>query len=1421
MIQIQQFYRRFGVLRPTDLACPELHYIKTLELPLDTTYHYLAYDGSVTGPANDEPLFRTVKHAIPLKHIVSLIGIKGPPRALAFNFEDAITGFHSTHRKFRRARVIEPVLGDHQTPIVFNYCLLGKAYTYQQNAYSNYNRISNIWQTLVDSIATQVQSNNRNHFVTIGLPRLLPTLKTIQDSIDEVDTVRVKSFNDPNSFVLLELARVIIGRAEDTMFSAIPKDKWNKVNFLVVDGDHWFCLNLGHLLSWKRLVKPSPQEQQDFDNNPVKSRNTLAPRDLLVRLIRSYLTLQETRLAALTKTNDQPIASLVETSEETPNEPTDKQEAVIETTTTQELKNLSQVSIDDLEDEEVEQLVGEQNKLIELDIEKLEELGALSFNNNKASLPVSDILKEQSDDALDANILEQLDKLAADGLLTPAELKRRQRQASMYRDLLWGNTDEKIADYIKIDPNKQLIDQGPKFKDSNDIHDKSMLRCSLEDFGPKYINEFLSKDTAGCAMAIMRAGVSVTGYRVNVNEDAMGAHEEHTIKISPIVGVPSTLRFKVPVINEDGTFVSNGVKYRLKTQRGDIPIRKTAPNEVALSSFYGKLFVIRGRTNSVNYAHWISDKMSAKLIDSRPNNPFSNPAFGNCEDQDLKCSEVYSGIATTISAFDYSGYRFHFSQKEMEKAVGAETFARLKTTNRLPIGHGQTGFILLDNEGIVYEYREGVETSLGRFDEYLKLPVSTAPNEYISVGLFGKYVPLGVMLGMKMGLSNLISSLGVTPRVVPAGKRLNLGIREYALTFSDESYVFSKDDRMASLILSGFDSYWKSLRSYSVLSFDQPGAYVNLLENNGLSVRYSREIDLLFQMFVDPVTKDLLTQMNEPTTFRGLLFRSAELLMDDRYKDELDGAYLRLKGYDRIAAAVYAEMVISLRTHNGRLGKNNAPIEMHPYAVWKRIVEDPSKIQVQEINPIKQLKEQEAVTYAGVGGRSKRAMTKNTRRYHPNDMGTISESTVDSSDVGINLHMSANPKLISIRGLTSRYDFDKDGPASLLSTSALLAPGSDRDDPKRVNFIAIQQEHAVACPAYHKPSLRTGCEKLVGDRTTSLFCKTAKKPGKVRSITKHGIIVDYADGTSQGYELGRYFGNAAGLTIAHEIVTDLKEGDTIEFGDTIAYNTGFFEKDIWEPKRPILKNAVEVPTVFWESSDTHEDGSSISRLLISKLSTKTTKVKTIVVRFDQVVHNLVETGSQVDADQVLCYIEDPVTAGMGAFDEQSVETLRMVSAHSPKANVRGIVERIEVFYHGDKEDMHESLQSLCTASDRERKQRALSVDKKPFTGKVDGAFRIEGSPLNLDTLAIRVYITSDVNYGIGDKGVVGNQLKTVTGAIFDGEMKTESGMQILATFGGKSVEARIVNAALLQAGMITCLRLGGTKMAAIYRGTKK
>ena len=359
--------------------------------------------------------------------------------------------------------------------------------------------------------------------------------------------------------------------------------------------------------------------------------------------------------------------------------------------------------------------------------------------------------------------------------------------------------------------------------------------------------------------------------------------------------------------------------------------------------------------------------------------------------------------------------------------------------------------------------------------------------------------------------------------------------------------------------------------------------------------------------------------------------------------------------------------------------------------------------------------------------------------------------------------------------------------------------------------------HGIACKGYTGAALRTGYEQVIAHRTSDLYAYTAKQSGHVVSRTPHGIILEYEDGTKKGIALGRRYGQAEGLTIPHDIVSSLKEGDDFVKGDVISYNPGFFKPDILNPKNVIWKVGLLARTVLLETPQTLEDACGISRRISGEFTTSITKIRTVVVNFDQSIHKLAKVGQALGSEDILCIIEDALTQTNNLFDEESLDTLKILSAQAPQAKFKGTVERIEIYYHGDTEDMSRSLQECVAVSDKGLNQRLRAEGKPAFTGRVDDSFRIEGQSLALDTAAIQIYLSAEVPAGVGDKAVFGNQLKTVISEVLENDWVTESGQVIDAQFGAKSVADRIVTSAYTIGTTTTLCAEISQRAAAIYR----
>lgn len=1505
MIFYNNFFRRFGVRTASQLMNPPLPKVDQLELPRLSIFHYVSESAVDIGPRSGEFLFRHIARPIPIMHQTELLSDKGMPRKIAVPVETEIRKYQMHHRRFRRQFNLQSGLRDQNVPFVMNYGFLTSLYRYQRSMYTEYNRWYNIASTVWQQIGKLAEMTDRNQFIEIRLPKVLPgvtdlriaseamvegevyferptealqiVLESLEEPIHSWDQVSLEAMNQrtlrvfhtPETLMLLELWKWAGPLRANSLIAHVKDEHLDRVNLLFVESGRWFVLNLGVINRWRIAT------EEELLNNPDASQKGIAPVQMQRRLLRMAMTLFQVRTdvgpeVELAANGEEPVQNadhqeqVIDQAEGHPGTPNDgdddseqfdadvvdheeeedKPAVVKQTATTPKvnpktgetiLKPSAFMAPDDetgtdqlTKSDLAEDLVfdPQEDIQIEKDLAELDRISKAYIERDEQVTQhevVQDVAQPED------GVIALLNRLADDGMVSAAEYRRFTQLAQAPKTIVSPDGTKTLHEFSQIQPHETKITESASIKDIPTVLDKTMLKSSLLDFDQRYIENLLEKDVAGMVLALQNAGICVTSYEREEVEDVMGAYVMYHVRIVPVQGSASTLHFKLPKLSDDGTYTANGTRYRVRKQKGDMPIRKIAPDRVALTSYYGKLFVSRSEKRVNDQATWLRNAIMARGLDNE-NTTVVNLHPGNVFDNLFEAPRLYTSMAMGFRGFTIDSTHFNkklnflFDYSKREGLYGKDVLKALESDGSIICGQAEGGaYIRMGKEGGLYLETvangkvSGESESVPTFETLLDLDARKGPVEFAELKVMGRTIPLGVVLGFHMGLDKLIRALKVTPRRVHAGQRLNLTEDEYGIAFSDETLVFRRDSHFATMILAGFNEYHRALRDYSVYEFDRRGVYLNILEGSGRSERYLREIDLMYQMFIDPISKEILVGMHEPTTFQGLLLRSVEMLLSDTHPDELDSKYMRIKGYERMAGAVYTELIRSIRIHNGRPGKNKHPIDLNPYAVWMAIQTDPAKNQVSDINPVENLKDIEAVTFSGVGGRGSRSMTKRTRMYHRNDMGTISESTKDSSDVAINTYLSADPQFDSLRGTSKPYVIGETGATALLSTAALLSPASDRDDAKRVNFVGIQHSHGIACSGYNQASVRTGYEQILAHRTSDLYAYTAKKDGVVVSVNESGMVVEFADGTRKGIELGRRFGNAAGLTLAHEVVADVVAGQTFKVGDLLCHNTGFFERDTLNPGAVVWKAGAIVKTVLLESTDTLEDSSAISQRVSNLLMTKTTKVRKIVVNFDQSVHRLVKVGQRVSSEDILCIIEDAITANNHLFDEESLDTLRNLSAQVPLSKAKGVIERVEVFYHGDKEDMSESLRQLTNMSDRDMARRHKSSGRKAFTGSTDEGFRVDGEPLALDTVAIQIYITADVGAGVGDKGVFANQMKTVFGKVMERELKTETGTVVDCVFGYKSVYDRIVNSPVIIGTTTTLLDVIARRAILAYK----
>ena len=1426
------FYRRYGVRRVDQLMTPPLPSLQLLDLPREAVYHYLGTGPLDDGPTEAENALKANNKIVQVETVTEITQTLGNPRRLPMDINSLSRKYRVKNPRFRPMRSLETATRDPNALVIYNYAYLQRLYRYMRNYYASYNRWSNLLATLWTKMAEVANQSDRQQFVEFDLPQVLPSLSMLRGASRIVDQRYAQMFATQETLVQLHLWMWLGDERAKSPMAVLPEKGLSRINLIFRESGRWSVVNLGQLDAWRQATK------EELKANPLANTKGLPAERMQKNVLRWMMSLFEARTQAVPENlgEDGPVV-------ETPATPTP---VVVPAPTATVVE--PEPSSPDVEEDELpidHQILDADQSLPDLpqdaqaqdnawqevddDLEQLEQINQLAPVEDPQEPEIIEAVTPAEDQSLEGAIIAHCNALADAGALSAADYRRNIELAGNYKTITAPN-GQSLGEFIQVPAEVVQISESASLPDKPTVLDKTMLKSSLLTFDRDYVTKVMQRDIAGMVTNLQRAGVLVLDYQVEDYEDITSSYRTFTVKVKPLQGTTSTLRFKIPKVTEDGTFKVNGVNYRSRKQIGDLPIRKISPSRVALTSYYGKLFAERSPKKVNDYGRWLRDQIMAMGL-SPDNDVVSDLVPGNSFVNDFEAPRLYTMIAQGFRSFalnvktgpDAGWWRFNFDAKRRIDLVGGNVGILRsveKDGNILVAIKAQGGqLMVMDKEGALYRVIGSPQgnqlMALPALEEVLGIRTPKAPVEFAELRVFGKMISLGVILGYLLGLDNLVKRLGVTPRIVPTGQRTQLAADEWAISFLDETWVFSRDDTLATMVLAGWQDYHETTVQFSAHEFNRKDVYFNALEDQGLGVRYLRELDLMNQLFIDPITRELLVTMGEPTVMTELLIRSGELLTTDQHPDEIDTTNMRVKGYERFAGLLYGELVRSVRVHNARASKQNYPLELNPYAVWIAINEDPVKIQCDELNPIQNLKEAEAVTYAGTGGRSGRSMVKRTRAYHKSSMGIISEATVDNSDVGINTFLSADPQFDSLRGTSKGYVIGETGATALLSTSALLSVGAVQDDPKRVNFISIQHGHGVACEGYTQPQVRTGYEQTLSARNSDLFAVIARQPGKVRSVTSTGIIVDYADGTSQGVELGRRYGKAAGLVIPHEVVTPLQAGSSFDAGDALAYNAGFYEPDILNPKQVIWKSGRTVKTVLMEAADTLEDSSSISRKTSEHLTTKITKVRTVIVNFDQQIHNLVKARDRVEYESILCMIEDAVSANSDLLDSETLDTLRVLSKQSPQAKVRGVVERVEMYYNGEREDMSASLQALADLSDKAITARLRSTGKKVLNGSVDENFRIDNEPLLLDTAAIQIYITSDVPAGVGDKGVFGNQMKSVFGRVYE-EVRTERGEEVDAIFSAASIDNRIVMSPFVIGTTNTLLKVLGDKMVQAY-----
>lgn len=1049
LLEHDKLYFKLGTHKMVHFVNPRVIDASTFVFPLNTMLHWLNISDAIA------PLTREYGYLVNMDRVfVKTI--------FSYNDDACLGAFRHTNQRSetniindliaseKTFKFIKPNVHDlpipNKTLLVINYGALNARYIYNSNVLNRYYKWYNPYQKMTTQLMQANYRTDRNRYVTINIPSKLPSRVQLDKFANKIISGYLDDIPTYEYFNLIDLWRFLSPDIkEHSLLTNIPVEEYKNTTLMLIMDTKVALLNLNVLYS---IVKEygAVTKLQQLPAASAKKLFYLFICRIVEAASESYDTLlnKEDDPTSDVSININNITGVDDLAISVKNTSVVLDDELNKHPETEFLLAASKRNTDGNSDVDV---VDEFDD-VEITTNEISEIADTA--NNKKYTSKQEIYSEPMDTR--GKIANEIVALNTYGVMSKNEMVRlhtileeQPNKPSPYPgdnrtvgQLLDTNTDSYAITPESVNINADDV-----------IKDKRIYRDWVTAFNKKYLQQQYKKDITRTIYALQSAGVVIEDYSVYENASILGATEEHVIKVKTLNGSPSVMKLTLPKIDEEANFKLSGNTYRVRMQRADLPLRKISNTEVGLTSYYGKYFISKATAKKNDIGYWIRNIIISLYEEQGVIKDlviYSNNNF------DCNVPNIYSYIARYIKSFRYNEAVFDFEYVKRVKLfnnLSPEEIVEIEANGTI-VGSSNGNPIIIDSDEKLWVYNNNSFTEMEDFYTIFNIDKNDMPSEFISIRIYNKSLPVVLLLSYYLGLENLMIALGTKYTLVERNYK-NKDTSKMLFIFKDKALLIDKDHSDGELILAGLMALKDvtSITDYEL--FTERSGYDVIFTKLELPLLYRNEIRLLETLYVDPITETVLKEMDEPTNFKGLLLRSAEILVNDNYLNPNNINGMCIKGYERIAGMTYKRLVQALKEHENRTHFSKSKMLINTRSVIQAIGEDSTTVLIDDLNPIAVLKQTEDVTYLGEFGRSKDSMSKDTRSLHESEIGIMSEASKDSGDVGISAYLSAAPKIKNIRGFIDTFDFKKDGISSVLSTSAMLAGFAQTDDPKRLN----------------------------------------------------------------------------------------------------------------------------------------------------------------------------------------------------------------------------------------------------------------------------------------------------------------------------------------------------------------------------------
>lgn len=950
--------------------------------------------------------------------------------------------------------------------------------------------------------------------------------------------------------------------------------------------------------------------------------------------------------------------------------------------------------------------------------------------------------------------------------------------------------------------NNLVIDE--TIMEAKEIVNEEVKKNRVVDFDNSYYEKQMQKDMVNILTSFNNDSdvkLFVKDIKAENTSDLFTKKMTYTINFLDENRNSHTFKINYPILKDGKFIISGGGRKLILKQLLLLPIVKTKPDTVQITTNYNKLFIYRFGEKLSDGTEFIKKLLYKDLDDSILKGSGFNYRRGNTSSKNkgYDTSLEYGELSKNFSFIENKDLIVTFNQQELLELIGKHGIksinedsvfpvALTKKTKSLIYSDITTGEVFIEedkmlkkiNENLTYFIVENLfkpsltEDKMKEF--YAFNPTKTLA--YSRARVTGRTIPIIILLSYERGLKDILERYNINYNFVKEN-RVSKEFGKKRVKFADGYLTYSSLDLKTTLLLDGLT--FINTENWSFNQMDTKEPYIEYFSDFHGSRNIGKGLHNMLSLMIDPITKEVLIDLDLPTDIIDLILYGNSLLATSTYKQMNDMSCYRLRGAEQVNALLYKILADSFKTYKDTSNNGNPiKISVDPNILFKMLNEQKTVDEYSILNPSLEIDKGSSVTYKGPSGINlDDAYTTELRAYSSSMYGIVSTPTPDSDKCGAVRQLSYDPKILNIRGMLDMDRSSRNRSTNLYCSSELLNNFTcTHADPPRIGMQSTQQKHTIPVKNQNRPLFGTGVDKTLPFIISDDFVFAAKKPGILESIDSKNEIatVLYDDNTKDIIDLSEIIAKNSngGFYCSNKKQLMIKEGDRFKVNDVLAKNADYFKGDTAEDIVYSTGKLCKIAVV--SMAETFEDSSMISSKMSKDMTSMITMKKDIVLGANSNIDFLINKGDMVKTGDKLVvfdtsFEDSSINFMLGNFTDE-IDELTKNEVHS---KYTGRIVDVNIYYNHDLEEYTPSMQKILKKYISDNKNKVKKVNDTLGNDSLrlvnlKSIDKIESKKINskdVDGVLIEIFIEYEDELTVGDKVTYATALKTTICDVFD------------------------------------------------------